>query len=544
MVALMGPFATIDDEPRQARKGAAVIIDSGAGVWLFELPPTYRSFMTSLALARQWRPNTFAELIGQEHVNKALTYSLRKNQLHHAYLFTGTRGVGKTSVARLLAKAMSCEQGITPEPCLQCSTCIAIEQGHYIDLIEIDGASKTRIEDTRDLLDNVPYTPTLGRFKIYLIDEVHMLSTHSFNALLKTLEEPPEHVKFLLATTDAHKLPLTILSRCLQFHLKALDEDTISKHLNHILTKEQIQFEPAALRLIARAAEGSVRDALSLLDQVIVAGFGAVKECDVRASLSMSQVDYSRQILHALAKQSITTLLDLSQQIYAEGGFFQHTLEALQTDLHQISLAQALANQSHTLYFDAEILALSRNFSVEGTQLLYQIATKGIQDLPLAPTRTVGFEMTLLRMHTFMPVTPQLFITPTPVAITNPKPTWTEIIQSLKLSGIALAALENTELVTETNEEFILRVTSGHHSLFTPSTIKKVEQRLSDYTDRPIRLVLEQQEIIHESPALNRQIAAASQQQAAQDALLKDPFFKSLQETFSAELVKDSVESR
>jgi DNA polymerase-3 subunit gamma/tau len=501
--------------------------------------------MTSLALARSWRPKTFAQLIGQDHVNNALTYALLKNRLHHAYLFTGTRGVGKTSVARLLAKAISCEQGIQAQPCLHCDTCLAIEQGHYIDLIEIDGASKTRVEDTRELLDNVAYTPTIGRFKIYLIDEVHMLSTHSFNALLKTLEEPPAHVKFLLATTDVHKLPLTILSRCLQFHLKALEPDVISAHLQHILTQEKIDYEPTALDLIARAAEGSVRDALSLLDQVIIAGLGQVKASNVRASLGMSQIDYSQQILHALAEQSITTLLQLSQQIQADGGYFQHTLEALQSDLHQLGVAQALMDHRHPL---------SQTFSAEAIQLLYQIATKGLQELTLAPTRAIGFEMTLLRMHAFLPTKAPLLRIATPTQ--NEAPTqddtparddtqaWDEIIPTLKLTGVALAAIENTELIAQNVDEFIVRVTSGHHSLFTAGVISKIEQALSKYTQRPIRLALKQDDTTQASPAQNRQQATASKQKAAEAALHNDPFFQSLQQTFSAELVKDSVESR
>ncbi len=509
--------------------------------------------MTSLALARRWRPKTFAELIGQEHVNKALTYSLLKNSLHHAYLFTGTRGVGKTSVARLLAKAMSCEQGITPVPCLQCDTCLSIEQGHYIDLIEIDGASKTRIEDTRDLLDNVPYAATLGRFKIYLIDEVHMLSTHSFNALLKTLEEPPAHVKFLLATTDAHKLPLTVLSRCLQFHLKALEPEMIAAHMQHILTHEQIEYDSDALQLIARAANGSVRDALSILDQAIVAGFGKVQLPEVRASLGMGQIDYSRQLLHALGTQSVRTLLALSRQIYADGGYFEHTLNALQCDLHQMSIAQALADDAHHLNLDEEIISLGRFFSAEATQLLYQIVSKGIQDLSLAPTRAIGFEMTLLRMHAFLPQDTAPLLLPLAPKISTPTPTptptslksnWGEIIQGLQLSGLALVALENSELISETTSEFILRVTSGHYALFTPSIIKKVEQRLSDKAGRSMRLILQQEEATLASPAQNRQIAVEAQQQAAQAALSNDPFFQSLQQTFSGELLKDSVESR
>ena len=298
--------------------------------------------MSYIALARKWRPRTFSQLIGQDHVNKALINSLDKKRLHHAYLFTGTRGVGKTSVARLLAKALNCEQGISSQPCLQCDTCLSIEQGRCIDLLEIDGASKTRVEDTRELLENVQYAPTSARFKIYLIDEVHMLSQHSFNALLKTLEEPPEHVKFLLATTDPQKLPVTVLSRCLQFHLNHLPIAVICQQLEHILQSESLEYEANALELIAHAAQGSMRDALSLLDQVIALGDKKLHARDIKNSLGYTQHDYALPLLDALANNEPHTLISISQRIAKESEHFHYVIDEMLRYLHQIGLYQTV----------------------------------------------------------------------------------------------------------------------------------------------------------------------------------------------------------
>ena len=359
--------------------------------------------MSYIALARKWRPRTFSQLLGQEHINKALINSLNHDRLHHAYLFTGTRGVGKTSVARLLAKALNCEQGISAEPCLKCDACLAIEQGRFIDLIEIDGASKTRVEDTRELLENVQYSPTSGRFKIYLIDEVHMLSQHSFNALLKTLEEPPAHVKFLLATTDPQKLPITVLSRCLQFNLKHVQPDVISLHLQHILDDEQLPYENQALELLAKAARGSMRDALSLLDQAIASSDNILGEQDVKNILGYTQQDYALQLLQSLAELESKKLLDISKQIAIEGGHFHYVVDEMLSYLHQISISQNIPDNDLFINASPEILALSTRFTSEDVQLFYQIGIKGTEEIHLAPTVAVGFEMMLLRMYTFRP---------------------------------------------------------------------------------------------------------------------------------------------
>ncbi|MDP3704339.1 MAG: DNA polymerase III subunit gamma/tau [Legionellaceae bacterium] len=359
--------------------------------------------MSYIALARKWRPRTFSELLGQNHLTTALINSLNQKRIHHAYLFTGTRGVGKTSVARLLAKALNCEQGVSSQPCLTCDSCLAVEQGRFIDLIEIDGASKTRVEDTREILENVQYAPTNGRFKIYLIDEVHMLSQHSFNALLKTLEEPPAHVKFLLATTDPQKLPITVLSRCLQFNLKHVPEDIISGHLQHILQQETLTFEPQALTLLAKAARGSMRDALSLLDQAIASCNNELSTQQVKDMLGFTQQDYALLILRALLAGDAHQLITISRQIAQDSGHFRYVLDEIINHLHQIAVCQALPNASQLIEANHDVKALGSQFAPEDTQLMYQIALKGTEDMPLAPTMEIGFEMTLLRMHTFRP---------------------------------------------------------------------------------------------------------------------------------------------
>lgn len=359
--------------------------------------------MSYIALARKWRPRTFSQLVGQDHVNKALIKSLNQQRVHHAYLFSGTRGVGKTSIARLLAKSLNCEQGITAEPCLQCEACLSIEQSRFLDLIEVDAASKTRVEDTREVLENVQYAPTNGRFKIYLIDEVHMLSQHSFNALLKTLEEPPSHVKFLLATTDPQKLPVTVLSRCLQFHLKPLQPDIIVKQLSDILSAESLPFEPPALAVLAKAAQGSMRDALSLLDQAIACSNNTIAVDDVKAILGYTRQDYALQLIQALAKFDLHQLLTISRHIAIEGGNFHYVLEEMLTHLHQICIAQSLQTSTELLSTDETIISLGKQIKAEDAHLFYQIGLRGLTELHLAPTLAIGFEMTILRMHTFQP---------------------------------------------------------------------------------------------------------------------------------------------
>ena len=376
--------------------------------------------MSYQVLARKWRPKTFADVVGQEHIITALANGLKDNRLHHAYLFSGTRGVGKTSIARLFAKGLNCVHGVTATPCGECENCKAIEQGNFIDLIEIDAASRTKVEDTRELLDNVQYKPVVGRFKVYLIDEVHMLSRHSFNALLKTLEEPPEYVKFLLATTDPQKLPVTILSRCLQFHLKALDETQISQHLAHILTQENIPFEEPALIKLAKAAQGSIRDSLSLTDQAIAMGDRQVTNNVVSNMLGLLDDNYSIDILYALHQGNGELLMRTLQKVADAAGDWDKLLGECAEKLHQIALMQLLPQKSSD---DNEHFSfLAKHISPEDVQFFYQVIVSGRKDLSNAPNRRIGTEMTLLRALAFHPK----FLTAVPkanTAITPPPST-------------------------------------------------------------------------------------------------------------------------
>lgn len=364
--------------------------------------------MSYQVLARKWRPQTFADVVGQEHVLTALANGLSLGRIHHAYLFSGTRGVGKTSIARLLAKGLNCETGITATPCGVCDNCREIEQGRFVDLIEIDAASRTKVEDTRDLLDNVQYAPSRGRFKVYLIDEVHMLSRHSFNALLKTLEEPPAHVKFLLATTDPQKLPVTILSRCLQFHLKALDVEQIRHQLEHILGAEQIAFEPRALQLLSRAADGSLRDALSLTDQAIASGDGRLTAESVSAMLGTLDDDQALSLIEALVAADGERVMAGVNEAAARGVEWEALLVEMQSLLHRIAMVQLSPSALGTdmAAIELRMRELARTVPPTDVQLYYQTLLIGRKELPYAPDRRMGVEMTLLRALAFHPRMP------------------------------------------------------------------------------------------------------------------------------------------
>ncbi|MDT3282093.1 DNA polymerase III subunit gamma/tau [Shewanella sp. SP2S1-2] len=367
---------------------------------------TLGSSMSYQVLARKWRPATFDQMVGQSHVLHALTNALSQQRLHHAYLFTGTRGVGKTSLARLFAKGLNCEQGVTATPCGVCGSCVEIAQGRFVDLIEVDAASRTKVDDTRELLDNVQYRPTRGRFKVYLIDEVHMLSRSSFNALLKTLEEPPEHVKFLLATTDPQKLPVTVLSRCLQFNLKSLTQSEIGTQLNHILTQEQFPFDAEALKLLAKAANGSMRDALSLTDQAIAFGGGNVMLTQVQTMLGSIDEQHVVALLKALTDADIGVLMHTCAQVLAYGADAQEVLRSLLELLHQITLTQFAPAAAQQSLYSAQIRAFAEQLTPEQVQLYYQILLTGRKDLPHAPDPKSGLEMALLRAVAFVPEKP------------------------------------------------------------------------------------------------------------------------------------------
>ncbi len=362
--------------------------------------------MSYLALARKWRPNKFDQVVGQKHVLTALENALAQNRLHHAYLFSGTRGVGKTSIGRLFAKGLNCETGITATPCGQCDTCREIDEGRFVDLLEIDAASRTKVEDTRELLDNVQYKPARGRFKVYLIDEVHMLSRHSFNALLKTLEEPPEYVKFLLATTDPQKLPVTILSRCLQFHLKPISVDDIHQQLDHILGQEQVSAETKALGMISHAADGSMRDALSLTDQAIALGNGVIQTDIVSHMLGTIDTDQAIHLLESISSKQPQQAIDKIQHLASNGVEWDGLLQQVAAQLHRIAMYQALPSTLDQAQPDAEkIELLSKALSPQDVQLYYQIAIKGREDIALSPNGRVGMEMIVLRMMAFRPST-------------------------------------------------------------------------------------------------------------------------------------------
>jgi len=397
--------------------------------------------MSYQVLARKWRPKNFQQLMGQEHVVSVLSNALAQERLHHAYLFTGTRGVGKTTIARIFAKSLNCDKGITDTPCGQCDTCIDIDQGRFVDLLEIDAASKTKVDDTREILDNVQYAPSRGRFKVYLIDEVHMLSRHSFNALLKTLEEPPEHVKFILATTDPQKLPITVLSRCLQFHLKALTVKQIEQKLAEILIQEQVTHEQGCLTLLAKAARGSMRDSLSLTDQAIAQGQGNITLANIQQMLGGIDQNWVYQLVIALLKQDSQALMSLSQEIASYAPSYSRLFAELIQLFHQIALMQIVEQ-----HFDlpADLLALLKKFSqamsAEDVQLYYQISLNGRKDLPYASDEQAAFDMTLLRLFAFKPMQKsQLAIGPSTV---NTEKASTVDLNELSLSVAKIASSE------------------------------------------------------------------------------------------------------
>tara|TARA_R110002110_G_scaffold66978_1_gene183100 strand:+ start:202171 stop:203919 length:1749 start_codon:yes stop_codon:yes gene_type:complete len=360
--------------------------------------------MSYQVLARKWRPKTFKEMVGQEHVLQALVNALDNDRLHHAYLFTGTRGVGKTTIARIFAKCLNCDNGVSSVPCGECSSCLEIAEGRCVDLIEVDAASRTKVEDTRELLENVQYAPTRSRYKVYLIDEVHMLSGHSFNALLKTLEEPPPHVKFLFATTDPQKLPATILSRCLQFNLKNMPPEQIVGHLASVLQQESVTYEEPALWLLGRAASGSMRDALSLTDQAIAFGSGSVLEDDVRSMLGSVDLSFVYQLVEAASAGEPAAALEIIARMAEHAPDFEASLDELISLLHRIAIAQAVPDAVDNSWGDAQrVSAMAAALTAEDTQLFYQVAINGKRDFALAPESRSGFEMVLLRMLAFRP---------------------------------------------------------------------------------------------------------------------------------------------
>ena len=490
--------------------------------------------MSYQVLARKWRPRNFESLVGQEHVVRALRHALDEKRLHHAYLFSGTRGVGKTTLARILAKCLNCETGISSHPCGKCSACVEIDSGRYVDLLEVDAATNTKVDEMRQLLENAVYAPTRGRFKVYVIDEVHMLSTSAFNAMLKTLEEPPEHIKFILATTDPQKIPVTVLSRCLQFNLKQMPAPAIAAHLAAILGEEKIAAEDAALKLLADSARGSMRDALSLLDQSIAHGGGKVTEEGVRAMLGAIDDAYLYSILEAVARRDAKGLLAIAEELRARSVDLDGALQDLGSLLHRVALAQAAPDALDAPGSLRERLAaLARALDPEDVQLFYQIAIHGRQDLPLAPDDFAGFTMALLRMLAFATgerAPAQRGGKPAAQRPSGFDGDWPRLANSLNLGGVAKQLAQASELQRFDGESLELCVPPAAKHLAEKSFQDKLRGALQEHFGKPVRLTVRVGET-GGNTARDRAAAAISQ----------DAFVRDLVENFDATIVESSI---
>jgi len=502
--------------------------------------------MSYQVLARKYRPCSFAQLIGQESTCRILSNALKSQRIHHAYLFTGTRGVGKTSLARLLAKCLNCQEKITAEPCNHCANCQAINTNRLTDLIEVDAASRTKVEDTRDLLADVHYTPSQGRYKIYLIDEVHMLSTHSFNALLKTLEEPPPHVIFLLATTDPQRLPATILSRCLQFHLKILTVEQISQHLETILKNEQVAYEKGALLAIAQAAQGSLRDALSLLDQAIAYSNAPLTEHDINILLGNAATTDIHALLVALIANNATQLWSIIEALHAQAVDFLQVIDALLTYLHHIALAHVLPDAISKA--NGIIKTLAQQLSAEDTQLYYQIALISRRDLALAPTPRLGFEMMLLRMLAFKPVHEDNIMSKNTKNSSTPRITtengvldWTAVVKQLKLTGLTHTFACQCIVQDYANNHVKLLLDPKQAALQTSKQEEKLAQALSRYFVQPTTVSISLGDRNLLTPAYHEQQKKEQRLQHTTAVLQNDPTVQAIMTTFDAKLQPESI---
>ena len=554
--------------------------------------------MSYQVLARKWRPKSFETLVGQDHVVRALSNALEQNRLHHAYLFTGTRGVGKTTLARILAKSLNCETGITAKPCGVCNTCVEIDKGRYVDLIEVDAASNTQVDAMRDLLDNAQYAPTAGRFKVYIIDEVHMLSKSAFNAMLKTLEEPPAHVKFILATTDPQKVPVTVLSRCLQFNLRQMAGTSIVSHLQNILGQEGIPFEATALHLIARAADGSMRDALSLTDQAIAYGSQTVNEAEVRAMLGAIDQSYLYQLLEALLAGDGAALLTQAKLMDERSISFEAALNDFAQVVHQIAMTQSVPEMVADDLPERELLiSFAQRIPAETLQLYYQIALLGRRDISLAPDEYAGFTMSLLRMLAFTPtdvvasglmnpavksaevsravttkkVEPPAKISPADIIVNSAHPepeamppiesvsdvpeqpaiiaqaefsahfdgNWRGLVDELKL-GLARELAKHCELISYDEHSISLSVPESQKHLLSPNYQEKLGSAITQYFDKKIKL----QFSIGGSgntPAKQIMQEKAQAQASAEAAIEEDTFVQSLIQDFGATIIPNSI---
>ena len=521
--------------------------------------------MSYQVLARKWRPRTFKDMVGQSHVLTSLTNALDTDRLHHAYLFTGTRGVGKTTLARILAKCLNCEKGVSSTPCGECSACVSIDEGRFVDLIEVDAASRAKVEETRDLMDNVQYAPTSGRFKVYLIDEVHMFSNHSFNALLKTLEEPPPHVKFLLATTEPKKLPVTILSRCLQFNLKHLTKEQIAGQLQTILDKESISSDAASVKLIAAAANGSMRDALSLLDQAISYGSGSLEETQVREMLGTIDSTDIAGLLECLIAGDGARLLQRIETMSEHNPDYDSVLAEMLSNLHDIAVFHVVGDKE---LLDADLLPIAEQIGKEDVQLYYQIALTGRRDLTLAPDPKMGFVMTMVRMLAFRPgAEPEITsstakrpaITPGKAAVetlvakpVKEKPSlgesdllktqdWKQIIDEMALAGLVREMAGHCALKEHSKDKVHLTLSPAQEHLLKTTQKDRLQQAIMERFGENVKLIVTVEEPEMETPAQQRSREEQEKQEAAVRSFNEDPDVKALKDTFDATVEQESI---
>ena len=533
--------------------------------------------MSYQVLARKWRPRIFSELVGQEHVVRALSNALDNDRLHHAYLFNGTRGVGKTTLARIFAKSLNCEEGVSSTPCGKCSICQEVDEGRFIDLLEVDAASRTKVDQTRELLDNVPYSPVRGRYKVYLIDEVHMFSGGSFNALLKTLEEPPPHVKFILATTDPQKVPVTVLSRCLQFNLKRLPFEQIRGYLESILKREGLAYELPALGLLSKGADGSMRDALSLMDQAIAFGAGKVLEVDVRAMLGTIAQERIHDLLQLLAEADAKGVMTRVAEMAELSPDFGGVLQDLLALLHRLALVQAVPEALDDSAGDQDqVSRLASQLTPGDTQLFYQIGLIGQRDLPLAPNPRAGFEMVLLRMLAFRPehaTAPDIKgpapkssaekragagapkqVSNTPVRAEPAKSAprelvdlsqWHKVVDALKLGGISRQLANNCVFEAWDGKLLKLQLDASFRQMHVASTEQRLCKALEDLMGGAVRLEIRVADLTgaaHATPAQTQAKAKQERQRIAEESMEKDPLVLAMKEKFAARIVPGSVQ--
>jgi DNA polymerase-3 subunit gamma/tau len=500
--------------------------------------------MSYQVLARKWRPRDFASLVGQEHVVRALRHALDTGRLHHAYLFTGTRGVGKTTIARILAKCLNCETGVTAQPCNKCSSCVEIDSGRFVDLLEVDAATNTKVDEMRQLLETAQYAPTRGRFKVYVIDEVHQLSGHAFNAMLKTLEEPPEHMKFILATTDPQKIPVTVLSRCLQFNLKQMPRDAIVAHLERVLREEKIAAESDALGLLARAAAGSMRDALSLLDQAIAHGGGLVSASSVGDMLGTIDQSHLARLLESLADGDAAGAVAIADEMQSRSLSFDTALAELSSLLLQVALAQSVPGAVD----DARVMALAGRLDPESVQLYYQIAVQGREDLPLAPDEHAGFVMTVLRLLSFRPEGAPRGLPLPKAAAPKPAPSpaaqgkgWPELVQQLPVTGAARELARNAELRRRDGALFELVVPKAKAYLAERSYVDKLKAALEQHLGESVTVKVAVGEVAGASAAALEAGERDARRAAAAQAVQSDGFVQDLVNLFDGKVVDATI---